>query len=118
MQWIKYNVRILAIKQDKKLAAHRKQTQMNIIAKNNPLCKGEALNDKEKEELLHLRSDLDQMFAEKANGAFIRSRAKWIEDGEKNYSYFFNLDDHRQKKNIRKLKINENLCDNQSDSIL
>lgn len=42
-------------------------------------------------------------------GAFIRSRAKWIEEGEKNSSYFCGLEKRRQEKNsIRSLMIDNN----------
>jgi len=35
---------------------------------------------------------LDQIFENKAKGAFVRSRRKWLEEGEKNSKYFFNLE--------------------------
>lgn len=44
------------------------------------------------------------MFINKAKGAFIRSKAKWLEKGEQNSSYFFKLEKQRQTKNsINKL---------------
>ena len=50
------------------------------------------------------------MYLEKAKGAFIRSRARWIEEGENNSSYFFSLEKQRQtKKSIRKLNINDTI---------
>lgn len=48
---------------------------------------------------------LDELHLEKASGAFVRSRAKWLEHGEKNSAYFFGQEKHRQsKKKIYKLK--------------
>ncbi len=47
----------------------------------------------DKECLYTLQSTLDDLFLEKARGAFIRSRAKWLEFGEKNSAYFFNLEE-------------------------
>lgn len=38
----------------------------------------------EKTELHALQTQLDDIYTEKANGAFIRSRARWLEQGEKN----------------------------------
>ena len=51
---------------------------------------------------------------EKAKGAFICSRARWLEEAEKNTSYFFGLEKQRQtKKKIKKLLINNISIDNQ-----
>lgn len=36
-----------------------------------------------------LQEQLDNIYEEKAEGAFIRSRYKWLEQGEKNTKYFF-----------------------------
>ncbi len=35
---------------------------------------------------------LDHIYEERARGAFVRSRRKWLEEGEKNTKYFFNLE--------------------------
>ncbi len=44
---------------------------------------------------------------QRARGAFIRSRAKWTEAGEKNSSYFSNLEKRRQQTNsVTSLMIN------------
>ena len=42
---------------------------------------------KEKNRVMELHGKLDCLYLEKAQGAFIRSRAKWIEEGE-NYSLY------------------------------
>ena len=53
-------------------------------------------NDKESEKLIEMRKNLkyklDQLYIDKARGAQIRSRVKWIEEGEKSSSYFLNLE--------------------------
>lgn len=68
----------------------------------------------EKAELNALQVKLDDMYREKANGAFIRSRARWLGLGEKNTSYFYGLEKHRQnKKRINKLKKNDTIMDDQ-----
>ena len=48
-----------------------------------------------------LTNDLHILISEKNKGAQIRSRAKWIEQGEKSTKYFFNL----EKQNISKNTI-------------
>lgn len=50
---------------------------------------------------MELQTKLDNLSLEKAQGAFIRSQAKWIEFGEKN-SYFCGLEKSRQQKNCNK----------------
>ena len=64
-------------------------------------------SSQEKIKLMELQVKLDELYLEKAQGAFIRSRAKWIEAGEKNSSYFSNLEKSRQQRNsITGLMIN------------
>lgn len=43
-----------------------------------------------------LQAKLDDMYCKRAQGAFVRSRAKWIEEGEENTSYFSSLEKRRQ----------------------
>ncbi len=77
---------------------------MSAILKNpNP-------GEDDKESLYTLQRRLDDLFLEKARGAFIRSRAKWLEFGEKNSAYFFNLEKKRgSNKRISSLYINDTL---------
>lgn len=52
--------------------------------------------------------ELHLMVHEQSLGAQIRSRAKWIEQGEKSTKYFFNLEkEHYTKNTIKKLKRND-----------
>jgi hypothetical protein len=44
-----------------------------------------------------LENELTELINKKAKGAQIRSRAKWIVDGEKSTSYFLTLEKKRQK---------------------
>lgn len=61
----------------------------------------------EKVEMTVLMNDLDELYKRKAKGAFIRSRRKWIEEGEQNSHYFFNLERRNFMSNtINKLNIN------------
>lgn len=44
------------------------------------------------------KRELESLYDYKAKGAMIRSKARWIEDGEKNSSYFFNLEKYHFSK--------------------
>lgn len=55
---------------------------------------------------------LDETYNQKAKGAFVRSRAKWMEEGEQNSHHFFNLEKRHSKINsLNKLNVNGMLTD-------
>ena len=47
-----------------------------------------------------LENELSQLYDKKSKGAEIRSRVKWIEEGERNTSYFLGLEKHYKSKNV------------------
>ncbi len=61
-----------------------------------------------------LESDLDILYTSKTIGAQIRARAQWIEEGERNTSYFLQLEQFKQSSSvIRCLEIEDKEeCDN------
>ncbi len=61
--------------------------QREIVTSINILCSKAVLSSEEKAKLENLKNQLDNLFLDKARGAFVRSRARWIEEGEKNYSF-------------------------------
>ena len=50
---------------------------------------------------------MSELCDNKSKGAQIRSRAQWIEKGERNTSYFFSLEAKHQSSNIIKELVNE-----------
>ena len=67
----------------------------------------ENITDEEKVEMKIISLQLDELYLDLAKGAFIRSRAKWLEEGEKNSSYFFALKKRNgQRKALTSLNIN------------
>lgn len=115
-EWFKFKVKQIAISTSKQSTTIKKEKQRVIISRINSLCCKNELTRQEQTEINNLKSHLDNIYLEKAKGAFIRSRARWIEEGEKNSSYFFSLEKQRQtKKKIQKLNINGIIVDNQKE---
>jgi len=109
-EFFKYECRKFSIQFGKRLSKAKESRSSAIIKEiNNILCLSSP-SEQDREKLYLLKEDLDVLYAEKAKGAFIRSRAKWLEFGEKNSTYFFNLEKRRgELKRISTLNINGNL---------
>ncbi len=72
---------------------------LETLLSNNP---GNYVND----EYHTCKERLKELEDKKANGAIIRSRVKWLEDGEKSTHYFYDLEKYNYtKKNVRKLEL-------------
>lgn len=72
-----------------------------------------------KQERDNLLNNLHTIVNEQAEGAKIRSRAKWVEEGESNTNYFFNLEKHNYTINtIRKLQREDGSYTNTDAEIL
>ena len=73
-----------------------------------------------KNELIQCRSDLEAIYDKRAEGIIVRSRANWVENGEKNTQYFINLEKRNQRqKTITKLQTDSgNIITNNKDILL
>lgn len=84
----------------------KKQTDKNeqeIIRKIKSI--EENLTESQQDELDQLKSDLEKLRHEKMKGYVIRSRAQWIEEGEKPTKFFCNLENQNfASKTMYKLK--------------
>ena len=61
-----------------------------------------------KEEYVRIQEKLEKLYKYECKGAGIRSRVKWMEDGEKNTNYFLSLEKKNgEKKLITQLKIRD-----------
>lgn len=72
-----------------------------------------SLSDEDKQpilaELRTKRQQMEQMIHYKTQGAILRCKTRWYNDGERNTSYFLNLEKrHFNKKSIRNLKTDNN----------
>ena len=64
------------------------------------LIKNDVNNTRLQSEILQVKQQLEVIHTEKARGAQVRARVKWIEEGEKNSKYFLTLEKTRSKKNV------------------
>lgn len=109
--FFKYNVRQIAVKRSKELKKINRQNELELINKLGILEQKHNLTKEEEAELVAIQSHLDLIYLDLAKGAFICSRAKWLEEGEKNTSYFFALEKRNVKRNaLTALNINGNHC--------
>lgn len=92
----------------KKLNRQRKEEETNVVKELMNLYSKLNWTEEEKEYINNLQSKLDVMYIDKANGAYVRSRARWREEGVKNIAYFCNLEKRRQEYNsVCSLIINQ-----------
>lgn len=104
-EFFKYKTRYIAIKRSKVLKANQNQLENELLERLNELSK-ENITEEDKIEIKKLSLQLDEFYLNLAKGAFIRSRAKWLEEGEKNSSYFFSLEKRNgQRKALTSLNI-------------
>lgn len=109
-EFIKFKIREFSI-QFSKDQIRKQKDESKLLQEISECCSQSNLTMQEKSRLMELQTQLDQHYLNKAQGAFVRSRAKWIEAGEKNSSYFSNLEKSRQKRNfISSLLIDDKEC--------
>lgn len=73
---------VISIKFSKNLSKSNRKYQTKLIKEINDTCNKTTLNENDKEKRVELHSKLDEIYTKRAKGAYIRSRAKWIEEGE------------------------------------
>jgi hypothetical protein len=108
LKWdvIKMELRSGAISYSKFLAKNKRNIVKELMEKQIKLENEIASNPSD--EILTqaglVKEELEQINAEKARGAMMRSKADWVEFGEKNTSYFLKLESrNKQVKNITML---------------
>ncbi len=97
-----------SIKKSKSKRDSIKQLEIELNVIDKTIAQSQ-INDNDIQKTRKLmKQQLDSLYADKAIGAQIRSRAKWIEEGEKSSAYFLNLEKKRQTaNNIQSLKYKE-----------
>lgn len=107
-EYLKYKICQISISFGKTLSRDSKQKEMHIGKEINSICNKHLINEDDKQKLTTLHSSLDRIYVNKAKGAYIRSRAKWMEEGEKSTAYFCRLEKRRQERNAVKTLIIDN----------
>ena len=98
-EYLKFSIRKHSITFGKKLNKEKKPQEASVVKELMTLYSKLNWSEEDKERINHFQSKLDEMYINKANGAYIRSRARWIEEGEKNTAYFCKLEKRRQEYN-------------------
>ena len=69
-------------------------------------CKENPNDDNLRSKLKEKEQILEHIYDERARGIYVRSKAQWVEDGEKSSKFFFSLEKNRsEKKVIQKLIV-------------
>ena len=101
-------------KLDKQIADNRKKKtleQLEIELGTNPSV--EVMLQVER-----LKFDILEVEMEKINGAIVRSKVKWVEEGEKSSKFFFDLEKQNYiKKQVRKLKLSSGIVTTDPEKI-
>jgi len=102
---LKFEIGVYLRKVGANLSKKRRVLEDSLIMKLSQTRNFNCLSLKEKSELAALQTKLDDLYLSKARGAYIRSRKRWLEEGELNSAYFFKL----EKRNFT-LSTIEKLC--------
>ena len=106
-EFLKYKIRQITISFSKQNKKEMERKELDLISQLNIYCNKPDPTEDDRQKILSLQPKLDEMYIRRAEGAFIRSRAKWIEEAEKNSAYFCGLEKRRQKRNsIDSLLVN------------
>ena len=95
----------------------------NIESKLQDLQSQLSINHEDTDNIIEnielLKYQLKNKFQERTQGAIVRSRTQWYEEGEKNSNYFFNLEKRQSSnKTIHRLRLSDNTITQSPDKIL
>jgi len=106
--WIKYNIRMHAIRYSKEKAKKRNDKERMIQQKYEEATRHfeKDPNDYNRSWFNEIKEKLELFYEEKPNGIMVRARARWHEHRERSTKYFLNLEKRNHvKKHIKKLVI-------------
>lgn len=107
---LKFEIGVYLRKVGADLAKKRKILEDSLISSLSKTSNFDVMSLEEKSEMVALQTKLDDLYLSKARGAYIRSRKKWLEEGELNSAYFFKLEKRNYSlSTIEQLRINGNI---------
>lgn len=104
--YMKYSIRKSTVTYSKCKAQERRRSENEIINEVSRLEQALYHSDSSnlQEKLKEARCKLQTLYDYKIQGIMVRSRARWVEEGERNSRYFLNLEKRNKSNNvIRKL---------------
>ena len=120
-EYTKYSVRKFTIDYSKR-KAHNIRNKESVLVRNISLLEQDYFNSNSDivfQSLMHARTELQTLYDYKLHGIVIRSRARWVDEGERNTKYFLNLESRNKSNNvIRKLKRSDGFDTCKSSEIL
>ncbi|KAJ8030403.1 hypothetical protein HOLleu_26824 [Holothuria leucospilota] len=109
-EFLKFKIRKVSINYSKCKAGERRSRE-NSLTEKIAILERNLFNlefPETRAQLLEARNELLLYYDQKLQGTIIRSRARWVEQGEKNTSYFLNLEKCNKSNNtIYKIKDSE-----------
>ncbi len=108
-EFLKFKLRSLIMKKGAEIVRNSKKEETEIISEIVilPSRTPENLSEDDRNRLQILQLKLDNLYIHNAKGAFVRSRRKWLEEGEQNSNYFFKLEKrHNEFNSMTKLCSN------------
>lgn len=83
-EFFSFKIREMAIKYSKEMKKRNTIRELETMAELNSLINKGTLTEEEELNMTSLKEEVDQLYINMTKGAFIRSRATWLEEGERN----------------------------------
>ncbi len=102
----------------KKMREHKiNELERKILDFEKSLQNSTNNQDEIEKEIKNAKNEMEQYIAEKTKGAMIRSRLRWVEEGEKSTKYFFNLEkrNYNSKSLVRLKGPNNDIISDQKE---
>ncbi len=124
-EWLKYRIRQYSMEYGKAKAKRIKNTESDLEQQLNQLLSEQdqantiSVEEHLENQIVNIRSKLEEISEYKTNGLMLRSQATWYEKGEKSTKYFLQLESrNRVKKCVNKLKREDDTITTDSEEIL
>ena len=104
------------VQRKKQNQAHEKELNNKFKRLHDIINSDSVVNEATTNEFYRIKSQLEDMEKERARGIILRSKAQWVEEGEKNTSYFLRLEKQNFcNKLITKIKTENEVITNPKD---